>query len=72
MNKCYAILCLCEELKNGKLIYMEEVLTEYKISEPTFRRYVATLRNFFCEQYGEEIKYFPSLKAYGVVGRYKD
>lgn len=50
---------------------MDEVLNEYKISEPTFRRYVATLRDFFCEQFGEEVKYIPSLKAYGVVGRYK-
>ena len=64
MNKSYVLLCMCEDLKNGKCISLEESLLKYKISEPTFRRYIATLRDFFLENLGEEIKYVSSEKCY--------
>lgn len=57
---------MCNDLLNGKEIKLEESLTNYKISEPTFRRYIATLRDFFVEVHGKEIKYYPAEKSYRV------
>ena len=67
MNKSYVLLLMCNDLSNGKEIKIEECLVKYKISEPTFRRYIATLRDFFMEQFGKEIKYYPAEKCYRVV-----
>ena len=71
MNKSYVLLCMCEDLKNGKAITIEECTSKYKISEPTFRRYIAALRDFFLEQHGREIKYFSKRKCYKLEERKK-
>ena len=64
MNKSYVLLCMCEDLKNGKCIRLEECMVKYKISEPTFRRYLSLLRDFFLEQMGKEVKYVSAEKGY--------
>ena len=64
MNKSYALLYLCEQLKEGKAIDMQTCMLVYDISVPTFRRYMADLRAFFTEKYGLEIKYISAKKGY--------
>lgn len=64
MNKSYVLLCMCEKLKNDKPIVIEETCQEYGISVPTFRRYIATLRDFFWDTYQMEIVYDVKKKEY--------
>ena len=61
------LLFLNEKLQNGELISLEECCSNYKISIPTFRRYLSTLREFFWEEFEQEVKYFSAKKAYGLV-----
>ena len=64
MNKCYVVLDMYERLKSGEMIFLNKSCTEYGISEPTFRRYLSNLRNFFCEKQAMEIVYVPKFKGY--------
>lgn len=57
MNKSYVLLRMYDKLKNGKFISLNDCCTEYGISVPTFRRYVAFLREYFSEVYAKEIVY---------------
>lgn len=66
MNKSYVLLLMCEDLKKGNPLRLEECLQRYGISVPTFRRYIALLRDFFMEVHGKEIKYYPAEKSYRV------
>ncbi|MBQ2909057.1 MAG: hypothetical protein IKC33_01315 [Clostridia bacterium] len=71
MNKSYVLLLMCEDLKKGKPIRFDECLQKYKISVPTFRRYIAVLRDFFIEELGKEIIYVPTEKCYRVKKQQK-
>ncbi len=64
MNKCYAVLCMCEDLTKGKTLTIENCLTEYEISVPTFRRYISLLRMYFAERHSTELIYDKNLKGY--------
>ena len=57
MKKCYAVLCMCEDLHNGKKLNIKESCSRYGISVSTFRRYIALLRSFFWEQRLQTIVY---------------
>ena len=67
MKKSCVLLYLCDDLKNGKKIHIESCCMEYDISVPTFRRYVAMLRNFFWEKYRRAIVYVSAEKAYALA-----
>lgn len=64
MNKSYVLLCMCEKLKNHKSLVIEETCQEYGISVPTFRRYIAMLRDFFWDTFQTEIVYDVKNKKY--------
>ena len=66
MNKSYVLLCMCEKLQSGCGLQIEDCCNEYGISVPTFRRYIAILRNFFIEKYNSEIKYDQKSKEYRI------
>lgn len=67
MNKSYVLLNMCESLKNGESITIDSCCREYKISIPTFRRYISALRDFFWEKYNAEIEYNANEKVYNLV-----
>lgn len=69
MNKSYVLLRMYDKLRSEKPLRINEACTEYEISVSTFRRYMAFLRGYFGEIYGQEIvydavtaKYFLKLK----------
>ena len=64
MSKCYAVLCMCEDLTKGKILMIENCLSEYEISVPTFRRYISLLRIYFAERCCMELIYDKQLKGY--------
>ena len=64
MNKCYAVLCMCEDLMKEKTLTIENCLAEYAISVPTFRRYISLLRMYFAERHSTELIYDKNLKGY--------
>ncbi len=57
MNKSYIVLRLYDKFKEGKKVKINECCGEYNISVSTFRRYIAFLRGYFNEFYGQEIVY---------------
>lgn len=66
MNKSYAMLLLYEKFFEGEEVSIDQVCKECGISIPTFRRYIATLRDFFWEKHQKEIKYDIKKKVYYV------
>jgi len=64
MNKSYAILHIYTKLMDGNSIKSEECCNEYQISMPTFYRYLAFLRNYFCEELGAELIYDKKSEQY--------
>ncbi|MBQ4268093.1 MAG: DeoR family transcriptional regulator [Clostridia bacterium] len=66
MNKSWVILALYDVLKQNGKISLEKCCAEYKISAPTFRRYLALLRSYFWEVYRCEIKYDLKTGEYAV------
>ena len=66
MNKCYVLLDLYSTLINGGEISITECCNEYNISIPTFRRYIACLRNYCLEKEGKEIVYNALQKVYKI------
>ena len=67
MTKSYILLCLCDQLEKGRMLKINECCGEFEISIPTFRRYVATLREFFWERYRIDLMYDASKKAYRLL-----
>ena len=55
MGKSYTILCLSDMLKRGEILCLEEICDRYSVSVPTFRRYVALLRDYFWQEFSTEI-----------------
>lgn len=66
MQKTKNVLRLYELLKQGKEIKMENFCNEYKVSIPTFRRYISLLRDFMWETSLEEIVYDKIKKVYVI------
>ncbi|MBQ8884993.1 MAG: hypothetical protein IJY62_01270 [Clostridia bacterium] len=69
MEKSYVILCMYEELLKGNPLCIDNCLVEYRISVPTFRRYLALLREFFAERHGADIRYDKTEKGYYLERR---
>ena len=57
MGKSYILLRLYDKFKRGQEVKIDECCSQYDISISTFRRYIAFLRGYFNEFYGQEIKY---------------
>lgn len=57
MNKSYILLQMYDRLRKGGRLRINECCGQYEISEVTFRRYIAFLRGYFNEMYGQEIIY---------------
>ncbi len=66
MKKCYAVLCMCEDLRKGRQLNIQECCNRYRISVATFRRYVALLRMFFWEERQQSIVYDSLTQTYQI------
>ena len=66
MTKVKRVLIMYEILKEGKEINLETFCNEYKISVPTFRRYMCLIRDFLWEKNLQEVVYDKNKKAYFI------
>jgi len=66
MKKSYVVLCMCNELLQGKKLNLKKCCSLYGISASTFRRYLALLRSFFWEQLEQVVLYDGSTQTYGL------
>lgn len=57
MEKSYIILDMYDKLCAGEGLKIDECLSQYGISVPTFRRYIAFLRFYFAQKKGKDIVY---------------
>ena len=64
MNKSYILLRLYDKFKKGQEVEIGACCGKYGISISTFRRYIAFLRGYFNEFYGQEIKYISESAKY--------
>lgn len=64
MNKSYILLRMYDKFKLGKKVKIGECCGEFNISVSSFRRYIAFLRYYFDEFYGQEIVYLPETSEY--------
>ena len=64
-KKSYIILCMYDTLRTGKPIRINECMGDYGISIATFRRYMAFLRAYFIENFGQDVVYD------GATGEYR-
>ena len=64
MKKSYILLSIYDKLKAGKYLEINECCGEFGISVPTFRRYLSFLRDYFCENFSQEIIYDDENKKY--------
>lgn len=64
MEKTKKVLLLYQLLKSGQAVKIDAFCNEYKISIPTFRRYLSLVRDFMWETSLEEIVYDINKKAY--------
>lgn len=69
MTKSYILLCLFEALSNGQELKIHNCCKEYAISVPTFRRYIAELRDFYCEKSCYEVVYDTHSQSYKLKNR---
>ena len=66
MIKAKNVLNMYDALKQGKEIRLESFCNEYKISVPTFRRYMSFVREYLWEKYLEEVIYDKDRKIYFI------
>ena len=66
MKKAKKVLYLYDSLKNGEEIQMLNFCNEYKVSIPTFRRYMSLIRDFLWEKYLEQVVYDRFKKIYKI------
>ncbi len=64
MKKSSILLRIYDKLKAGKYLEINECCGEFGISVPTFRRYLSFLRDYFCENFSQEIIYDAENKKY--------
>ena len=67
MKKSFILLCMSEDLQRGGVLTLNECCAEYKMSEPTFRRYIADLRNYYWEKTHLEIIYDARKRGYRLL-----
>ena len=67
-NKSYILLLLYDDLRAGKGIRIAECCGQFGFSVATFRRYIAFLRGYFNEIYGQEIVYDAETLSYRLAG----
>jgi len=65
-SKAYALLCMCNDLKKGKGIELNETCKEYNISERTFRRYISELKFYFMEEESTDVFYDTKTNKYKI------
>ncbi len=66
MKKTKKVLYLYSALINGEEIKMESFCSEYKVSIPTFRRYLSLVRDFLWEKYLKEVNYDKNNQTYTI------
>lgn len=66
MNKTSAVLRLYDEFRQGRTVCIDECCNSYGISVPTFRRYLALLREYFMECHAHDIIYDPMKMSYHI------
>ena len=49
MNKCDIVLVIFYTLLKEKRLKKEDIMSEYEVSNATFARYIAEIRNFLLE-----------------------
>ena len=64
MLKSYVVLRLYDAFMKGEPVEIETCCTAYNISVPTFRRYIALLRDYFIEEYNYDLLYSKSKNYY--------
>ena len=64
MSKSYVVLHLYDAFTKGEPVTVEKCCKAYDISIPTYRRYIALLRDYFMEEYNYEIVYSKSRNTY--------
>ena len=50
MNKCDIVLVIFYTLLTEKRLKKEDIMSEYEVSNATFARYIAEIRNFLLEK----------------------
>ena len=50
MNKCDIVLVIFYTLLKEKRLKKEDIMSEYEVSNATFARYIAEIRNFLLEK----------------------
>ena len=55
MNKCQAVLIMYDKFLSGEKIYLNQIMNEFGISLPTFRRYISEINVFLCDTYKNQI-----------------
>ena len=70
MNKCQAVLIMYDKFLSGEKIYLNQIMNEFGISLPTFRRYISEINVFFFNAYkNQAIVYDYSLNCYYLSNR---
>ena len=50
MNKSYLVLCMHQDLENGKGLSLKDWCSQNQMTVSSFRRYVALLRDFYWHE----------------------
>ena len=66
MTKSETLLYIFESLMLGEAINASEYTLKYKISKPTFFRYIKTLKKFFKERFNKSLVYDYKNKEYKI------
>ena len=64
MTKSYVVLHMYDAFTKGEPVTLEVYCESYSISIPTFRRYIALLRDYFMETYSYDLVYSKAKNMY--------
>ena len=66
MLKSYTVLSMFDKFMQGKTLNINECCLEYKISVPTFRRYISLIRDYVWENHQKTIIYDKEKNGYYI------
>jgi len=66
VSKSYVVLKLYDTLKSDEPVFINYFCLNYDISVPTFRRYLAFVREYLWENYLIEVVYDKLQKCYRI------
>ena len=68
MNKCDIVLVIFYTLLKEKRLKKEDIMSEYEVSNATFARYIAEIRDFLLEKEPAlELTYSRTKKQYFLI-----